>query len=139
MEIGFSIPLSGKLPMLPSASFFAQQSRGPLLICAGLAIVLLAQVWPAVPIAAAIVLIGWGATLSLCARSNCGALSVMSLFVYASLGCYTIAAQVHAAANGPQGGVGALLVVDHLLAVALFVTLARYVMTEILSPPAFDP
>ncbi len=104
--------------MVPAALLSDSQQRGPLLIAAGLAIVLGAQIWPGLPIASAIMLIGCGATTTVQARSEL--LHLMSLATYAMLGCLVVAAQTHAANR-----VGGLLVADHLTAAALLVLLAR--------------
>ena len=107
--------------------------RGVLLIGVGLAVVLLAQVWPVVPIATALMVVGSGATLTLLARQGTGAgwLAWLNLAVYAMLGCFAIGAQAHAAVTGPTGPtgqVGLLLMIDHTAAALLLVVLGRTVL-----------
>jgi hypothetical protein len=67
-------------------------NHGPLSIGAGLAIVLASQLWPTIPLAAAIALIGLGATLTL-NRQNNAFLSVFNAAVYASLVALAITSQ----------------------------------------------
>lgn len=68
--------------------------RGPLLIGTGLAIVLAAQLWPAIPLAAAISLIGLGATLTLQRRHH-ELLLALNITIYASLVALAISAQIN--------------------------------------------
>jgi len=85
-------------------------------------VVLTAILWPGVPIAAAVMLIGYGAMLTLFARpGRQEGLALISLAIYTSLGCLAVAAQTHAAA----GDLGTLLLADHLLATALLALLIR--------------
>lgn len=112
------MPLAGLLP--------ESRQRGPALICAGLAIVLVAQMWPRVPIASAIMLIGCGATVVVCTRlGRTELVALMNLTVYALLGCLVVATQIQAALSGPAGRVGVLLVVDHLAAFLLLIIMVR--------------
>jgi hypothetical protein len=82
------------MPRAFSSESIAADNRGPLLIGVGLAVVLASQLWPAIPLAAAIGLIGLGATLTL-NRQNNALLSVLNSVVYASLVALAIIAQVN--------------------------------------------
>ncbi len=96
--------------------------NGPALIAAGMMVVLTAILWPGVPIASAVMLIGYGAMLTVFARSGRQELlGLMSLAVYASLGCLAVAAQTHAA----TGHLGYVLMADHLLATAMLALLIK--------------
>ncbi|NOY28888.1 MAG: hypothetical protein GXP28_01565 [Planctomycetes bacterium] len=104
------------------------QKNGPALIAAGMMIVLTAILYPGVPIASAVLLIGYGALLTLFARPSRQELfGLMSLTVYASLGCLAVAAQTHAA----TGGLGYVLMADHLLATALLALLIKTVLQRL--------
>lgn len=81
---------------MPRAFFYESittDNRGPLLIGSGLAIVLAAQLWPAIPLAAAIALIGLGATLTLKRHHN-ELLLALNFAIYASLVALAITAQM---------------------------------------------
>lgn len=104
-------------------------NNGPAMIVAGLVVVFAALAWPGVPIAAAIMLIGYGAMVSVLARpARQELLGVLSLTVYASLGCLAVAAQTHAAVNGPTGRFGVFILADHLAAALLLALLVRMVL-----------
>ena len=121
--------------MALAPQLFGKQA-GPSLIGLGLSVVLAAHVWSSVPIAAAIMLIGYGATVSSLGRiGNQELLGLLNLTVYATLGCLTVAAQTHTALNGSTGRVGFLLAVDHVLAVALLAVLVRTVVRNVSSLP----
>jgi len=109
------------------ASTFAQ--RGPMLIGAGLAIVFAAQLWPVVPIATAIMLIGCGATLTLLSRSRTGdgLLAWVNLVSYSLLVCLAIVGQ----ADAVQGRVELPLLADHAAAAILLLVLARFLCRRV--------
>jgi hypothetical protein len=67
--------------------------RGPLFIGIGLAIVLLAHLWPAIPIAAAIGLVGLGATQTLSAGARHELLLPLNGLMYVALVALAVAAQ----------------------------------------------
>jgi len=120
---------------------FSQNSQplGPLLIGFGLVIVLAAQIFPAIPIASAMMLIGWGATLILGSGSlRSQLLLVINLLIYATLICFAISAQSHAALNGPSRRIDLLLWADHGAALLLLLLTIKWVMGRIGSPTAFD-
>jgi len=103
--------------MLPT-SLPTYPQLGPSMVGAGLAIVLVAQLVPGIPIASAILLIGWGAAGWLTTtRSAASGLPwvVVNSMVYLMLGNLTLAAQLHAASKYES----LLLRVDLLLAVLL--------------------
>ena len=115
--------------ILSAALLKNASQRGPALIAAGLSILLAAHVWPGVPIVSAIMLVGCGATVTVLARSQRQDVSgSLSLAVYAALGCFASAAQTHAALMGPAGRLGAVQLLDLLLAVALLALLVRIVV-----------
>ncbi|TWU29298.1 hypothetical protein [Bythopirellula polymerisocia] len=89
-----------------------------MLICTGLAVILSAQLWPGLPVAAAIALIGCGATGVMCQQLDtrhrrlrlCG-----SLLVYAALVGLAVGAQLHLRND-------AIYVADAVVAVLLLLT-----------------
>jgi len=118
--------------MLPRAQLQEFSKSGPALIAAGMLVVLTALLWPGVPIASAIMSIGYGAMLTVFARpSRQDLLGLVSLAVYASLGCLAVAAQTHTGINGPTGQVGYLHLTDHLLAMAMLALLIRMVLQRL--------
>jgi hypothetical protein len=80
-------------------AFFSESittnQRGPLFIGAGLVIILAAQLWPTIPLAAAITLIGLGATLTLKRHHHNELLLVLNFAIYASLVALAITAQMN--------------------------------------------
>jgi len=100
--------------------------NGPTLIVTGMAVVLLAMLWPGVPIAAAVMLIGSGAMATIFARpGRQELLGLIGLAVYASLGCLAVAAQTHDGLNGPAERVGSMVLIDHALAAVLLALMIR--------------
>ena len=123
--------------MLSLEWFQDSRQRAPALIFCGLAVVLWSQVWPVVPIASAVVLIGWGATLAVLNRAGRQEwLALTNLAVYLSLTCLTVVAQTNAALTGPAGRVETLVLIDHLAAVALLVIVTRGVLRQVIEPLA---
>ena len=93
-------------------SRFSQNSQptGLMLIGLGLGIVLATQIFPAIPVAAAMMLIGWGATQILATGNGRSQLLLFAnLVIYATLGCFAIAAQSHTAMQGSAGQISLLL------------------------------
>jgi len=122
----FHFPHPSPAYCMPSSHLDRLQPRGPALIAAGMAVVLTALLWPGVPIAAAVLLIGYGALLTVFARpGRQELLGLVNLAVYASLGCLAVAAQTHAGINGPMGRVGNLQLADHLVATVLLALLIK--------------
>lgn len=68
--------------------------RGPLLIAGGLTVVLVAQLWPMIPVAAAISLIGLGATVTLARRPQSEPVLVVNIVVYGALTLLAVGAQL---------------------------------------------
>lgn len=66
---------------------------GPLAIGLGLAIVLANQLWPIVPLAAAMAIIGWGAALTIQADFNSPAILALNQIVYLALTAFAILAE----------------------------------------------
>ena len=112
------------------------KKRGAVLIGIGLAVVITAQLRAGVPIAAAIVIIGWGASLSIESRERCGSLSLLNLPVYGCLGIFAIASQTHTALGGEVGKISLLLLVDHALALVLLVGLTLHTASRLLQKSA---
>ncbi len=114
-------------------------SSGPAFIGVGLVVVLLAYLYPVVPVAAAMMLIGWGATQILGAGNNRSQLLLaVNLAVYAALGCFVIAAQSHSALHGPASRVRLLLWADHLAAILLLAAMAKWVIRHVDLPTAIN-
>lgn len=110
--------------------------RGAALIGVGLAIVVLAQWQAGVPIAAAIVLIGWGALLSIASRPHSGVLALLNLPVYGILGSLAIASQTHAALESEAGQVPLPLLMDHAMAIVLLAGLTLHTVHRLLQASA---
>ncbi len=111
------------------------EHRGPVLIGIGLTVILAAQIWPLVPIAAALALIGWGATLSLLENLNVYRreyLAVLNLVVYVLLVGLAIGAQTHAAQASATAKLNPLLWTDHVLATILLASLVGFVLLQFL-------
>ncbi|MDZ4658184.1 MAG: hypothetical protein SH868_11460 [Bythopirellula sp.] len=73
--------------------------RGPILIGIGLTTVLAAQAWATIPLAAAMAVIGLGATFTLRKRQQHELVIQFNLLIYAAIVSFTIGAQFHAHAN----------------------------------------
>lgn len=98
----------------------------------GLAVVLLAHLNPMVPVAAAMMLIGWGTTQILGEGNRRSQLLLaVNLMVYAALGCFAIAAQTHSALNGSASRVSLLLWADHVAAILLLAATAKWVVGHV--------
>jgi hypothetical protein len=67
---------------------------------AGVAIVLLAQLWPAVPMAAAIALVAWGTVLNVSHRRD---LLVLAALIYTPLGILAVMSEVDLAMEASIG------------------------------------
>jgi hypothetical protein len=67
--------------------------HGPTLLGVGLAVVLASQVFAAIPIAAAIALIGWGSMLTLRERHTHELVLILNFAMYAGIVALAIAAQ----------------------------------------------
>ena len=107
-----------------SLSSQAMRNAAAVWIGAGLAVLLLAQVIDAIPIATAMSLVAWGAVLLAMARSAGGRLAVANLAIYVLLVGFAIASQTHAAQDGSDGYVSLLLLTDHALAIVLLIGLS---------------
>jgi hypothetical protein len=96
--------------------------RSGLWITAGLTVVLLAQIWPVVPIATAILLIGRGAAGLMELRAHRGTVStpmaLLLLTVYGLLVCLALGAEWDLVLKGTGGLVRPVVVIDTALAVA---------------------
>ena len=96
--------------------------RSGLWITAGLTVVLLAQLWPVVPIATGILLVGCGATRLMEGRVRRGAvptkLALMQVMAYGLLVCLAIGAEWDLALKATGGPVRPVVAVDTALAVA---------------------
>lgn len=122
------------------STLFAQNSQPPglLLIGIGLGLVLTSQLFSVIPLAAAMMLIGWGATQILATGDRSQLLLFTNLAVYATLGCFAIAAQSHTAIHGPTGQISLLLWADHGIAVLLLIATAKQALAHFDLPAASD-
>ena len=100
------------MPRAFSSESISADNRGPLLIGVGLAVVLAAQLWPVLPLAAAIAMIGWGATLTLKRHHHNELLLALNLVVYSSLTGLAILAELSLRSD-------LLVLVDESLALVL--------------------
>ncbi len=119
--------------MFSSPLLRTSETNGAALIGIGLVIVLTAQVVPAVPIAAAIALVGWGAQLTLFSSRHNSLLGLVNLPVYATLVSFAVASQIHAELDADLGKVPLHLVIDHALAVLLLVGLTLHTTRHLTS------
>jgi len=115
------------------------QQRGLLLIGFGLCALLAAQLFPVIPVAAAMMLIGCGAT-QLLASGTLRSLPLLAihLMVYTTLIGLAIAAQSHTASSGPARSISWMLWADHGVAVLLLLVTIKWLMERISSPTVFD-
>ena len=93
-----------------------------MLLLVGVAIVLAAQLWHAVPMCGAIALIAWGTALSVQAR---GAWLMLAAAVYTPLAILAVTAQVDLALRSPSLAWGLVAGLDAAAAITLFYSLAR--------------
>jgi hypothetical protein len=100
---------------------FPVRAFAPLLLLVGCGIVLLAQLWDAVPIATAIAMAAWGTILA--APRRAWAIAATAL-AYSALGVYAIASAVHLALDASLAW-GALVAVDGAAAFMLLYALLR--------------
>jgi hypothetical protein len=98
----------------------ASDHRGPWCIGLGLAVVLAAQAFPTLPLAAAIALIGSGATLALAEHHRYALLLPLNLCVYVALAALAITAELHAQITATF--------IDALLATAILIRALTYVI-----------
>jgi hypothetical protein len=96
-------------------------NSGVKLLIAGVGIVLLSQLWPAVPMAGAIALIAWGTALAAAGRIR---LLILAAVVYAPLGVLAVTAQVDLAMRSSLAW-GLFAAVDAAAAIVLLYSLAR--------------
>lgn len=89
-------------------------NRGPVLIGAGLALVLASQLAPAIPLAAAIALVGLGATSALVRHRQSELLVAINFAVYGALVALAISAQMNLGNN-------VLIQCDAIVAIILIV------------------
>ena len=109
---------------------FHEVPRGPRLVCLGLVVVVLALLWPAIPIASAVALIGWGSTLCL-RQSNPErqlVLGVLHAAVYGSLACLAGGAQLDRTSSSSGGLAELVALVDLALAIVLVIALTKHIV-----------
>ncbi len=92
------------------------------LLLAGVAIVIAAQLWSAVPVAGAIALVAWGTSLTVSRHNR---LLVLAAVVYAPLGVIAVMSQVDVAMRAESLVWAALAGVDAAVAIVLLGSLAR--------------
>ncbi len=115
----------------------ASLTRGPALIGAGLFVIAAAQFWPAVPVIATMVLIGWGSVLTLHSSprtSRQDTLSLVNLVLYTTLVGLAIVAQSHRALQHVPEQADLAMLVDHSAAIMLLFALAAHVFRRICQP-----
>jgi hypothetical protein len=95
---------------------------GVKLLLAGVLIVLAAQVWPAVPIAAAIALVAWGTSLTVSRQAG---LLLVAAIVYAPLGVIAVMSQVDLAMRAESVAWAVAAGLDAAAAIVLLGSLAR--------------
>ena len=95
---------------------------GVKLLLAGVAIVLAAQFWSAVPIAGAIALIAWGTSLTVSRQSG---LLVVAAIVYAPLGVIAVMSQMDLAMQAESLVWAVAAGLDAAAAIVLLGSLAR--------------
>ena len=78
----------------------AESGIGVKLLIAGVAVVVLAQLWPAVPMAAAIAVVAWGTVLNVGHRRE---LLVLAALVYTPLGILAVMSEVDLAMDASLG------------------------------------
>jgi hypothetical protein len=93
---------------------------GVKLLVAGVAIVVLAQLWSAVPMAAAIALVAWGTVLNVSQRRE---LLILAAVIYTPLGILAVMSQVDLAMDSSLAW-GLLAGLDAAVAITLLYHLA---------------
>jgi hypothetical protein len=96
--------------------------NGLRLLLAGVAIAIVSQVWPGIPICGAIALIAWGASQAVANRPG---LLLLAGAVYAPLGVVAVMAQVDLAMRADSLQWAALAGLDAAIAITLLLALAR--------------
>jgi hypothetical protein len=105
-----------------SSSDATNSNTGVMLLLAGVAIVIAAQLWHAVPMCGAIALIAWGTALSVQSRSGW---LILAAAAYTPLAVFAVAAQVDLAIRSPSLAWGLFAGLDVAAAITLFYSLAR--------------
>lgn len=120
---------------------YSAERRGPMLVVAGLGIVILAQALPGIPVAAAIALIGWGSALMTDARTTSAARRprlVLFAGVYAPLTALTAAAQFHLAMQQDSALGQTAAAMDAAVSVTLVGLLLRWTVDRLTEPQRVD-
>ncbi|MCG8451052.1 MAG: hypothetical protein MI725_15905 [Pirellulales bacterium] len=113
--------------------------RGPVLICAGLLLVVLAQFWSGCPVVTAMAVVAWGAMRTLHAEPRThrqDLLSIVNLTIYSSLVCLAIVAQSYAVMQRSSELVSLAMLLDHAAAIVLVLGLAAHVTRRLSQPLA---
>jgi hypothetical protein len=110
------------MPRASSSATANQPNAGVTLLLVGVGIVIVSQLWHAVPMCGAIALIAWGTALSV--QPRCGWLMIAAA-VYTPLAILAVTAQVDLAIRSPSLAWGLLAGLDAAAAIALFYSLAR--------------
>ena len=101
---------------------FERQTLAPALLLAGVAVVLLAQVWPGVPLAGGVALAAWGAAVATKHRPS---QMLLSTAVYGALVLLAITAQLDAAHRSGSHGRLFLAALDAGAAAAVTLRVAQ--------------
>jgi len=104
-----------------SSHFDADAKTGVKLLLTGVGIVILSQLWPAIPMAGAIALVAWGTALAVSRRRG---LLVLAAAVYAPLAVLAVMAQVDLAMRWSLAW-GLLAGLDAAAAIVLLYSLVR--------------
>lgn len=110
------------MPRASSSTATTHPNAGVTLLLVGVAIVIAAQLWHAVPMCGAIALIAWGTALSVQSRSGW---LILAAGVYTPLAVFAVAAQVDLAVRSPSLAWGLFAGLDAAAAITLFYSLAR--------------
>jgi hypothetical protein len=110
------------MPRASSSASATHSNAGVSLLLVGVAIVLAARRWHAIPLCGAIALIAWGTALSV--QSRCAWL-MLAAAVYTPLAILAVMAQVDLALRSPSLAWGLFAGLDAAAAIALFYSLAR--------------
>ena len=122
----------------PMRNFWQQGwQQGNLLIGLGLALIVAAQFWTALPVVTAIALIGRGALLTLQSRPRSArqdTLAVVNLSVYSTLVCLAIVAQSNAVLQDSLASISLGMLLDHAVAIVLLLGLVCRVFLRLSQP-----
>jgi hypothetical protein len=100
----------------------ASSNHAPTCLLVAVGVVIAAQLWSGVPLAAACALAGWGTALAVGRRRG---LLLATVVLYAPLCVWAVAAEVDLALRSPSLAWGLLVALDGAVAAALTFSLVR--------------